>query len=155
MKNRITSSIVLTLSLLLALVTLPLTAQAQQKLKPIGDTGEITLGLNQILRLTVAATDLNGDGAAVIIRFGKATYMPLGCNSEGVCKHSLSTQSLSSPIRLDPGEAASMDITSNLPVRAIVISSNPNVRLNALIIDATTGNVIDSFDFFVGKGGAT
>lgn len=140
MKHRMTSSIVLTLSLLIALVTVPMTARGQQRLRPVADTGEITLGQNQILRLTVAAGDVNGDGFTV--QFGRAVYMPLGCNNDGVCKHSLSSQNRSAPVMLNPGEAASIDITNSFPVRALVLSNNPNVRVNAMIIDGTTGNIV-------------
>jgi hypothetical protein len=158
MKHRIILPIALTLIPLISLVGFAPTAQAQQKFKPVADTGEVTLGANQILRLTVVAGDVNGDGFAV--RFGKVSYMPLGCNADGVCKQSVASQSLSAPVMLNPGEAASMDLTFNgqtTGIRAIILSNSPNVRVSAMIIDATTGNIIAFPDIsgFVGKGGAT
>ena len=140
MKRKMTSSIALALTVLLSVMTFVPTAQGQQRLKPVADTGVVPLGPNQILRLTVAAGDVNGDG--IEVRFGKAAYMPLGCNNDGVCKHGLSSQSLSAPVMLNPGEAASIDITNSGPVRGMILSNNQNVRVNAMIVDMTTGKII-------------
>jgi hypothetical protein len=141
MTRRMTSSIVLTLSLLLSLVSFPLTAQGQQRLKPVFDTGVVPLGPNQILRL-YATKDT---GLSLTINFGTAVYMPSGCNNDGVCKHTLASQSRSGPVMLNPGEAVSMDITltnSNYAVRGTVFSNDPNVRVTAMVIDMTNGNTI-------------
>ena len=139
MKRKMTLSLMLTMSMLLALVSFT-TAQGQTGRKPVADTGVITLGPNQLLRLTVAAGDVNGDGCAV--QFRQATYMQSGCNG-GVCKHTVVSQSTSATVTLMPGEAASIDILSNsFGVRAMVLSNNQNVRVGAMIIDSTTGNII-------------
>ena len=141
MTRRMTSSIVLTLSLLISLVSFATTAQGQQRFKPVFDTGPITLGFNQVLRLFLS----KDRGETIAVRFGKAAYMPLGCNGDGVCKYSLASESLSTPVILNLGEAASMDITlanNNYAVRGTVLSNDPNVRVNAVIIDGNTGNII-------------
>jgi hypothetical protein len=139
MKRKTTLSLALTTSMLLALVGFT-TAQGQTGRKPVADTGLITLGPNQLLRLTVAAGDVNGDGSAV--QFRQVGYMAAGCNG-GVCKHTVVSQSTSAPVTLMPGEAASIDILSNsFGVRAMVLSNNQNVRVDAMIVDTTTGNII-------------
>jgi len=139
MKRQMIISLVLTASLLLTLMGFT-TAQGQPGRKPVVDTGVITLGPNQLLRLTVAAGDVNGDGSAV--QFRQFGYMQAACNG-GVCKHTVVSQSTSAPVTLMPGEAASIDILSNsFGVRAMVLSNNQNVRVNAMIVDATTGNII-------------
>ena len=139
MKRKITLTLTLMTSMLLSLVSFT-TAQGQTGRKPISDTGVITLGPNQLLRLTVAAGDVNGD--AIAVQFRQAAYTPAGCN-DGVCKHTVVSQSTSAPVKLMPGEAASIDILSNsFGVRAMVLSNSQNVRVNAMIVDATTGNII-------------
>ena len=35
-----------------------------------------------------------------------------------------------------------MDITNSVPVREMILSNNQNVRVNAMIVDMTTGNII-------------
>ena len=148
MKPRITSPLALAVSLFIALVTLPPVAHAQSKVqRTITDTGIVTLGANQILRITVASADVNGDGfvgkGGSTARFGKAMYMQLGCNGQGVCKYSLDSQSLSAPVTLDPGEVATFDVSGGVnPVRAAVLSNDANLRVNALIVDITTGNTV-------------
>jgi hypothetical protein len=139
MKRRMTLTLMLTTSLLLSLVSFT-AAQGPQRLKPVDDTGVITLGTNDMLRLTVAVGDVNGDGCAV--QFRQAAYVQGGVNN-GVYKLMLTSQSTSPRITLMPGEAASIDIDSySWGVRAMVFSDNPNVKVNAMIIDKTTGNII-------------
>ena len=142
MKRKMTLLVVLTASMLMSLASFASTAQGLQRLKPVGDTGVVPLGPNRILRLTVAAGDVNGDGFEV--QFRQAAYVTEGC-SNTVCKHTLASQSTSAPVTLASGQAASIDIISSneyFAVRAIVLSSNPNARVNAVIIDTTTGNII-------------
>jgi hypothetical protein len=139
MKRRMTLILALTASLLLTLVVFSI-AQGQTGRKPVADTGVIPLGPNQLLRLTVAAGDVNGDGS--VVQFRQVGYMQASCNG-GVCKHTVVSQSTSAPVTLMLGEAASIDILSNsFGVRAMVLSNNQNVRVNAMIVDATTGNII-------------
>ena len=108
--------------------------------KIVIDTGAVRLGLNQALRVT---GDWNGDGRDVV-QFRQMTYMPDGCGS-GVCKYTIASQSASAPVTLAPGEAASIDIFSSdefFTVRAIVLSEHPNLHVNAMIVDMTTGKII-------------
>ena len=140
MKRKMTLSLMLTTSMLLSLIGFAESVQGQQRLKPVDDTGVISLDTNEMLRLTVATGDVNGDPIAV--QFRQAAYMQASCNG-GVCKHTVVSQSTSAPVTLMPGEAASIDILSNsFGVRAMVLSNNQNVRVNAMIVDITTGNII-------------
>ncbi|HEY0459267.1 MAG TPA: hypothetical protein VGC97_09045 [Pyrinomonadaceae bacterium] len=68
---------------------------------PVGFTA---LGAFQKLRPTV----VNRDNKNADIRFGQQQYTQEICNG-GVCRHSVSSQNVSNPIRLMPGEAASID----------------------------------------------
>jgi len=68
--------------------------------------------------------------------------MQAGC-SGGACKETVVSQSTSAPVTLMPGEAASIDIANySWGIRAIVLSDNPNVQVNAMIVDKTTNNII-------------
>ena len=139
MKRKITLTLILMTSMLLSLASFT-TAQGQTGRKPVADTGVITLGPNQLLRLTVAAGDVNGDGCAV--QFRQVAYMPTSCNG-GVCKHTVVSQSTSAPVTLMPGEAAVVDFNNDgFPIRAMVLSDHPNVKVNAMVVDMTTGNII-------------
>ncbi len=139
MKHRIIFSIPVIVGALLWSTSFALTAQGQQpKRKLVADTGVVTLGPNQMLRL---AGDWNGDGVTSV-QFRQVAYMPAGCN-DGVCKHTVVSQSTSAPVTLMSGEAASIDIDNySWGIRAMVLSDNPNMRVNVMIVDKTTGNII-------------
>jgi len=142
MKDRITFSIALVLSIaLVSLMSSDSTANAARPQRYVADTGMIPLGPNQLLRITVAP------GAGGVVPTGTVTftidnvsYAQGTCNG-GVCKHFISSQTTSDPITLAPGEAATVDTASGhtAQVRLHFGSVLPNVRVNALIIDAATG----------------
>lgn len=143
MKRKLTLSIALILSITFLLLTgSDSTAQSQNQLKPVADTGVITLGPNQELRVTVAAGDVNGDDN-IRVRFRKLEYMQTNC-SNGVCKYAVSSQATSDPITLAPGEAASrkwyeVDLTA---FRGMVLSSSRNVRVTGIVFDTSTQRVV-------------
>ena len=142
MKRRIALSIALALGVvLLSLMSADSTAKAQPGRTFVADTGVITLGPNQILRMTVA----NGLNEATV-RFRRLEYTQGTCDG-GVCKHIISAQTTSNPTTLAPGDAARLDIAGHetcSPCDAVraVVTSNRNVRVNALIISTTTGEVL-------------
>lgn len=140
MKHRIALSIVLVLSVVLALpMTFDLTARAQNQLKAVADTGVVTLGSNQILRITV-----NGQGGndALAVGFRRMSYSQGTCNS-GVCTFSVFEKDQIPASVLAPGSAASFEIPNTaLGVRGVVLSANQNVRVTAQIIDTATGDII-------------
>lgn len=140
MKHKL--ALTISLAMIVALASLmrsDSTASAQQRRVFRGDTGVVPLGSHQVLRITVDW----GDGDPGTVRFGRIAYMPEGCNSDGVCKLAVAAQDTSEPITLMRGEAASMDYreTDFNFVRRVVLSSSRNVRVNAQIIDVTTGQV--------------
>ncbi len=146
MKRKMITSIGLALTVLLSAMTWVPAARGQtpgetvNMRKIVIDTGAVRLGLNQALRVT---GDWNGDGKDVV-QFRQMTYMPDGC-SGGVCKYTIASQSASAPVTLASGEAASTDIVSSdeyFAVRAIVLSEHPNLHVNVVIVDMTTGKII-------------
>jgi hypothetical protein len=142
MKHRIALSFVLNLSMLLTVLSAAPAVKAQQDGKRlIADTGVITLGLNQVLRLSAQT----GDGLILgnlYVRFRQVEYSQGACIGT-VCKHVIASQSISPPIALGPGEAASIDITNNaFGVRGMVLSNSQDVRVTATVVDTVTGKII-------------
>ena len=146
MKRRLTLSIALVMSI--ALVSLMSSDSTANAARPqyVADTGMIPLGANQLLRITVApkAGAVVPTGSVVFTIDGN-TYTPGTCNG-GVCKHFISSQTTSDPITLATGEAVSVDTAPGhtAQFRLRFGSVLPNVQVNALIIDTTTGAVAGS-----------
>lgn len=145
MKFRITFSIALTVSIVLAaLTTSDSTANAQQQLRFSVDTGIVTLGPNQILRVSVVSADGELGGGIYGVRFKQMNYIQDVCNG-GVCKFVVASQNVSVPMRLLPGQALSFEVGPDIQgngVRAVVLSNSRNVQVTASIIDSITGNVV-------------
>ncbi len=142
-RRRITLSIALALSIaLVALTSFDSKAQTQNQIRVVADTGIITLGPNQMLRMAVMK-DGSNNMTLENYAFRRIEYAP-GICSGGVCKQTIASQNISDTITLMTGEAASTDITplpNSSAVRVVVLSNNPNPRINALIIDTVTGQV--------------
>ena len=145
MKRKIILSIALVVSIVLvSLTSSDSTAKAQQQNRFKADTGIVTLGPNQILRIVVDPTDPSEN---TFLRFRQMGYMQSTC-SGGVCKLAVASQNTSAPITLMPGETATFDIPSSflggvsVAVRGVVESNNRDVRVNAMIIDNATGEVL-------------
>src|SRR6266566_9772797 len=116
------------------------TAKGQPPQRFKADTGVVTLGPNQILRITVGP-NIGDNAGNVIVRFGRTTYTQGPCTTDGVCELS-GNNTFTGPITLMPGEAASCDIlAAGTYGRGIVMSNTRNVRVNASIIDTVTGRV--------------
>lgn len=143
MKRRITLSIAFVVSVvLLSLLSSDSTTQAQKPIRFTADTGMVTLGPNQMLRMTV----VNRGKADADVRFTKMEYSQGTCNG-GVCSHVVASETTSAPMSLAPGEGASTDILCGNDgglfqgVRGMVVANNQDVRVNCLIINTTTGQV--------------
>ena len=135
MKRKITLSIALVLGIvLLSLIKSGSTVNAEPPQRFDWDTGVVTLGANQILRISGDGVDQDD----VIIRFRRMSYTQPVCDG-GVCKQSISAQTVSAPVRLAPNEAAVIDCEGYAYCRVVVSSNSRNVRVNASIIDAVTG----------------
>lgn len=139
MKRRIALSIVLALSaMLVSLTSSDSTVRAQQQAKFRADTGIVTLGPNQVLRVTATASVDGADFLA--LRFRRIQYGQTGCDGE-VCKLGSVTDLIIDPITLMAGEAASMDLAQGgfKGVRIMVQSNRRAVRATAMIINTLTG----------------
>src|SRR2546429_9805779 len=136
MKRR-TMSLLLSLSLLVSLICLPLSAQGQPGRRLRGDTGVITLGMGQVLRITVNGRDGND---TFRVRFAWMKYMPSGCNTDGVCRHTVQSQGVTAPVNIGANEAASYDVQgTGGGVRVSVFVAAGDVNGDAQIINTATG----------------
>lgn len=142
MKRRIILSIALVLSIVLIslLTSSDSTVTAQNQMRAVADTGVVTLGPNQILRVTAAAGDLNGDDMRV--RFRRVKYAQVACTGDGVCKQSIVSQTTSAAIMLTTNESAVVDAADYVLWRVVVLSNNRNAQVTAAIINASTGETV-------------
>ena len=141
-KRRKILSLVVTLSVMLSLVSLPSMAEAAPPQRFKVDTGIIIPGPHQRVRMVVDGTS----NTILTVRFRRTEYMQDACNPDGVCKLTVSSQTTSTPITLMPGEAASIDFPSNPGGVHGVVMGNfigtdfRNVRVTVMLI-GPTGNI--------------
>jgi hypothetical protein len=134
MKRKVTLSIAIALSIaLLALIKADSTVNAEPPQRFSFDTGVVTLGPNQILRVTVAAGDLNGDG--IHVRFRRTRYI----EQDNIYR--IESQTTSAPLTLASNEAAVLDASDLAVWRAGVLTDSKDARVTVQIIDSATGQV--------------
>lgn len=151
MKSKFSTQVAAVLCAVVMLATVAITTHGQQpRRRPVADTGVITVAPNQLTRLTVHGSNtFTGD---YIFLFRRLAYTQAACNG-GVCKHTIASQTTSTPTTLTEGEAASFDTgVENLPaqasgVRVLVLSNRTDVRVVAQIINRMTGEVVAITDF--------
>lgn len=136
MKRSIALAITLAISVsLLLLVNSESTTQAQLRGKLFHwDTGVVTLGPNQVLRIV---GDWNGDGDTTV-GFREIRYGQGACNG-AVCKLVIISSTTSGPHNVPAGEGISLDLVATTYGRGIVTSNRPDVQVTASIINTSTG----------------
>ena len=135
MKRSIALAVALAVSLiLLSLASSDSVSQAQQRRLFRWDTGVVSLGPNQVLRLV---GDWDGDGDTSI-GFREIKYGQGACNGT-VCKLIILSTTTSGPHTVASGEAISLNLVATTYGRGIVTSNRQNVRVTASIINTTTG----------------
>ena len=101
----------------------------------VADTGMITLGADEFLRMTAVSRT-----RSLTVTFTGQTTESV-CNA-GVCTHTIVSEYTTAPLTLTQGQAASHDIVPTpgaSAVRALVTGNSPDMLVNGLIIDAATG----------------
>ena len=133
MKRSIALSVALAVSVItLSLMSADSTARAQKQNKVRADTGVVTLGAGQLLRITV----VNRGKADSKVSFRRMEYSQNACNGS-VCKHSQISELELVAVTLAPGEAASIDIANtSLGVRAVAFMDYVDDFVVAQIIDS-------------------
>ena len=136
MKRSIALAVALAMSvILLSLVSSNSATQAQLRGKLFHwDTGVVSLGPNQVLRIT---GDWNGDGDTTVglreIKYGQGA-----CNG-AVCKLVIISTTTSGPHTLAAGEGIALDLVATTYGRGIITSNRRDARVTAAIINTTTG----------------
>ena len=146
MKRKITLSIALVVGLtVLLLSNYDSNVEAQIQMRPVADTGVITLGQDQMLRLTAVSVDGELGGGLYGVRFRRTRYVKTDC-TDGVCRYVVDSQTTSETMISAPNQSSKLDVMGNTigPDAAVsieVLSSSRNVRVTGQIIDTTTGQV--------------
>jgi hypothetical protein len=154
MKRRITLSIALVVGLIVLLLSSSDSrVEAQNQMRPVADSSVIKLGQGQLLRLTVVSVDGELGGGIYGVRFRQTRYVKTDC-TDGVCRYVVDSQTTSPTMLSAPNQSSKLDVMGNTigpdgAVRVEVLSSNRNVRVNAHIIDATTGQVDSLIGLFI------
>ena len=135
MKRSIALAVALAVSVtLLLLASSDSATHAQQRSLFQWDTGVVSLGPNQVLRIT---GDWNGDGDTTVgfreIKYGQAACMG------NVCKLITVSTTTSGPHKFAAGEAISLELVATTYGRGIVTSNRRDMRVTASIINTTTG----------------
>jgi hypothetical protein len=138
MKRRIILSIALIASVV-ALIKFNPAVSAEPPQKFVWDSGIVTLGNNQILRVVSVDGELGGGLYGEVIR--RFEYQQTTCET-GSCKYAVASQTTTPPLTIAPNEAVSIDTPPGGTRRIAVLTNNRNVRVNASIIDAVTGEVV-------------
>jgi hypothetical protein len=121
---------------------LPAGTQAQPPSKFRADTGVVTLGMGQILRITISSEGFEAT-SSVRVRFAWMKYMLASCNPEGVCRHTIQSQGMTAPVNVPRNEAASFDVQgTGGGVRVGVFVAAGDVNADAVIINTATGEVV-------------
>ena len=135
MKRSMLFSVALAVSvILLSVVSSDSVTQAQQRKLFQWDTGVVSLGPNQVLRIT---GDWNGDGDTTV-GFKEIKYEQGACNGN-VCKLIIIGTTTSGPLNVVAGEGISLELVATTYGRGIVTSNRRDVQVTASIINTTTG----------------
>jgi len=138
MKRYIALALAASSLILVALLTSNFSVGAQQTRRLVTfDTGVVTLGPNQILRLTLTG-DFNSDGD-VTVGFRGIKYAQGACGG-GVCQLTNAGATATGPFTLAAGEAVSLDLVATTYGRGIVSANQKNVRVTASIVNTLTGD---------------
>jgi len=143
MKHSKTISLSVTLSLLLLLLGSPLTAQAAPP-RFRADSGVITLGANQVLRITINPASLPNGNVSIRARLRWMQYGEVGCSGMPlVCRHTIVSQGETGIVMLDRDDTVLFEVLGGAgPVRAVVEANNPNLTAMAVVFDTSTQRVI-------------
>ena len=114
----------------------PVRAQQARRLVTF-DTGVVSLGPNQMLRLTVAGGDFNNDGDTTVGL--RAIKYAQGVCGGGVCQLVNAGATTTGSITLAAGEAVSLELVATTYGRGIVLSNRKDVRVTASIVNTVTG----------------
>lgn len=142
------------LALALAMVVLVLASadsrlMAQQPRRFVFDTGPISLGPNQVARMTAVLTGpQTNSGRVVRGRFSRFGYGQGSCEGD-ICVQPLAAGFVYEEIQIGLFEAVSLDLANTgSSVRGTFTANSPNVVVTVAIVDTATGMVTSSQALF-------
>ena len=140
MKRKIILSIALVVCVAtLLLIKSGLTVNAEPPQKFVWDTGVVTLGSNQILRVVSVDGELGGGLYGEVIR--RIEYQQGACEA-GICKQAVASQTTSPPLTHAPNEALSIDTPNGGSWRIVGVTNNRNARVNTIVFDTSTQRIV-------------
>ena len=101
------------------------------------DTGILTLGPNQMLRIVTNNNDPDEAYSATVKRM---SYLVI--SEQDSVRYRLISQDTSGPILREAAEGFSIDVGTSEAVRVLISSTSPNLRTTVQLVDTTTGNII-------------
>lgn len=139
MKRKITLLTTLVMSIVLIAITSS-DAMAQARNRRVFDSGVITPGPNQSVRLSVATGDINSDGY-IDLSVRAISYSQGNC--EGiVCVLMVHGIWDATSLGLDSDEAITIDIPNETSgIRLMILTNSKNLRANLFLINNITGEV--------------
>jgi len=137
MKRNITIALATLSMILVSLVSSNSSARAQGRRIVTFDTGVVTLGPNQKLRLTITGGDVDTDSPTTI-GFRGTKYTQGVCGGS-VCQLVNAGITTTGPLTVAAGEAVSFELVATTYGRGIVSSNRRDVRVTASIINTLTG----------------
>ena len=143
MKRQMTLALGLTLSMLIALVSLPVTAQAAAPPRFRADSGVVSLtalSAPQIFRVTVSGTSGND---TIRVRLRWMQYGAQTCTGmPAVCRNSVVAQGTTAVETVGPDDALSFDLQGmGEGVRVVVEANSPNVKVLGIVFDTSTKRI--------------
>jgi hypothetical protein len=141
MNRKTVFSFALTFSLLLSLTSFAPARAQQPPRKFREDTGVLTPGLGQILRITVNGL---GGNDTIRVRLRWMRYASTGCSGmPAVCRHTVDSEGVTPLETVDPDEALSFDLQGmGDGVRVVVESNSPNTRVLGIVFDTSTQRIV-------------
>ena len=142
MNYRARIQIAMALIILLSVATLAPTISAQQLHRFRADTGVVTLGMGQVLRICRSSEGFESN-SVIRPRFVWMRYGPMTCNTEGVCRQTIQSQGTTTPVPISQNEAATFDIQgTGGGVRVSVFVAAGDINGDESIINSATGEVV-------------
>jgi hypothetical protein len=127
---------------------------AQASNRYVADSGMVTLGPNETFRVTVAPSAMRRRVTTITVTF--EPVVTFSTCSNGVCTHTVLSDTTTDPVTLHDGQAASYDITQpseGSAVRIRVHSDSQDMLVNGMVIDNTTGQFRGTFNFRINPEG--
>ena len=145
MKRRIILSIALVLSIAILSLASFTSTEAENQTKYVFDTGLVTPGPGQEVRVSVLSGTPTANGT-FNFRLRQISYAQESCDG-GICRQTIAEQTVSDLVTLMPNEAASIDFRRcTYPlcggIRGVLLTDSKDAKVNVMIIDTATGRIV-------------